>query len=68
MYGIILLFSRTDVAKEFENLRKWTKKMSKNATRRNTFGKKRAVYIINGPKDLKERGTIAYLLMHTKLQ
>lgn len=27
--GIILLFSRNDVAKEFEILRKWTKKMSK---------------------------------------
>jgi hypothetical protein len=59
MYVIILLFSRNDVAKEFENLRKWTKKMSKNGTRRNTFGKKRAVYIINGPKGLK-RGPVNF--------
>ena len=50
---LFLLFSRTDVAKEFEILRKMDKKMSKNATRRNTFGKKRAGYIINGPKGLK---------------
>ena len=50
---LFLLFSRTDVAKEFEILRKMDKKMSKNTTRRNTFGKKRAGYIINGPKGLK---------------
>jgi len=49
-----LLFSRNDVAKEFVILRKWTKKMSKNRTRRNTFGKIRRVYIINGPKGLKK--------------
>ena len=49
--GIILLFSRNDVAKEFEILRKWTKKMSKIRHRRNTFGKIRRGYIINGPKE-----------------
>ena len=53
LVDLILLFSRNNVAKEFEILRKWTKKMSKNATRRNTFGKKRAGYNINGPKGLK---------------
>jgi hypothetical protein len=53
---LFLLFSRTDVAKEFEILRKMDKKMSKNATRRNTFGKKRAGYNINGPKGLKSAG------------
>jgi len=29
MVGLFLLFSRKNVAKEFEILRKWTKKMSK---------------------------------------
>jgi hypothetical protein len=52
---LFLLFSRHDVAKEFEILRKWTKKMSKTRTRRNTFGKIRRGYIINGPKGLKDR-------------
>jgi len=34
---LFLLFSRTDVAKEYRILRKWTKKMSKIRHRRNTF-------------------------------
>jgi hypothetical protein len=50
---LFLLFSRNNVAKEYEILRKMDKKMSKNATRRNTFGKKRAGYNINGPNGLK---------------
>ena len=54
--GIILLFSRNDVAKEFEILRKWTKKMSKIGHRRNTFGKIRRIYVLNGSKGLKENG------------
>jgi hypothetical protein len=51
-----LLFSRNDVAKEFDILRKWTKKMSKTQTRRNTFGKIRRVYVLNGPKGLNGMG------------
>ena len=53
---LILLFSRIDVAKEYRILRKWTKKMSKIRHRRNTFGKIRRGYIINGPKGLKAGG------------
>jgi hypothetical protein len=51
--GIILLFYRTDVAKEYRILRKWTKIMSKIRHRRNTFGKIRRIYVLNGPKGLK---------------
>ena len=52
--GMFLLFSRTDVAKEYTILRKWTKKMCKNQHARNTFGKIRRVYYINGPKGLND--------------
>jgi len=40
-------------AKEFENLRKWTKKMSKIRLCRKTLGKICAVYIINGARGLE---------------
>jgi len=50
---LFLLFSRTDVAKEYRILRICPKKMSKIRHRRNTFGKIRRVYIINGPKGLR---------------
>jgi hypothetical protein len=53
---MILLFFEVDVAKEYRNLRKWTKKMSKNQHARNTFGKIRCIYIINGPKGLNGDG------------
>jgi hypothetical protein len=36
---LFLLFFEVDVAKEYSNLRKWTKKMSKNRYVQNTFGK-----------------------------
>jgi hypothetical protein len=49
-----LLFSRNDVAKEFEILRKWTKKMSKIGLDERLLCKIRRIYIINGPKGLKE--------------
>jgi hypothetical protein len=52
---LILLFSRIDVAKEFENLRKWTKKMSKIGLDETLLCKIRRVYILNGPKGLKRR-------------
>jgi hypothetical protein len=52
----ILLFSRNDVAKEYRILRKGTKKMSKNRTRRNTFGKIRRVYVLNASEGLKDVG------------
>ena len=53
---MFLLFFEVDVAKEYRNLRKWTKKMSKNQHAQNTFGKIRCIYIINGPKGLKRKG------------
>ena len=43
--GIFLLFSRNNVAKEFEILRKWTKKMSKIRLDETLLGKTRAVII-----------------------
>jgi hypothetical protein len=56
-----LLFSRIDVAKEFENLRKWTKKMSKIRLDETLLCKIRRVYILNGPKGLKRREREAWV-------
>jgi len=39
MVGLFLLFSRNDAAKEFEILRKWTKKMYKIGLDETLLGK-----------------------------
>ena len=51
---LFLLFFEVDVAKEYSNLRKWTKKMSKNRYVRNTFGKIRCVLYNKWAEGLKE--------------
>jgi hypothetical protein len=66
LVDLILLFSRNDVAKEFEILRKWTKKMSKTQTRRNTFVQKTRGLYNKWAEGLKERDPRirAFLCVH----